>query len=807
MADALTRRLFTWGMLAILLLCPVSKTGANVRPATSPTGARVISPFDSNWRFSKGDAAGAEQPEFDDTSWRKLDVPHDWSIEGPFDKDNRTGGAGGFLPAGVGWYRKHFALPTGDSNRRVFIEFDGIMANSDVWINGFHLGKRPYGYISFGYELTGHLNFGSKTNVLAVRADNSGQPASRWYTGAGIYRHVRLVVTNSVHIEHWGTFVTTPRVATDQATLHVQTTVINQSETASEVGLQITIVGPNGKVVQIAGTKPQIIPAGESANFNQDVIVKNPQLWDINHPFMYQALTKVRAGQIIIDDDVTPFGIREFKFDADTGFWLNGRNFKLKGVCLHHDGGAFGAAVPLRVWERRLEILRQLGVNAIRTAHNPPAPEFLDLCDRMGFIVMDELFDCWTVAKNPYDYHLYFKDWSLIDVRDTVSRDRNHPSIVVYSAGNEIRDTPQPDLAKPILASLVAAFHEQDPSRPVTQALFRPNVSHDYDNGLADLLDVVGQNYRENEIVAAHQQKSTRKILGTENRHDRTVWLALRDNKPYAGQFLWTGIDYLGESPRWPTVSHNSGLIDRTGMIRPLGFERQSWWIDRPMVFITRRVAPTALSPTDPGYEPDLQRRQQVLFSDWIPPGSGPHKENVEVYSNCETVELFLNGNSLGSKLKPADASPRNWEVQFVAGTLKAVGTNGGHIVATHELRTAGKPAKIVLAVDRNRIAPVWDDVSYVTATVVDANGVMVPAAKNLITFKISGAGVIAAVDNGDSSSHELFQARERSAYQGSCLAMLKATASAGRITLKASAAGLISGSITVVATRSTQSR
>ncbi len=803
MGDTLIRRLVTWGVLAILSLTAMSKTCAKILPATSSTQARVISPFDSNWRFSKGDAAGAEQSGFDDTSWRKLDVPHDWSIEGPFDKDNPTGGAGAFLPAGVGWYRKHFALPTGDRNRRVFIEFDGIMANSDVWINGFHLGKRPYGYISFGYELTEHLNFGNNTNVLAVRADNSGQPASRWYSGAGIYRHVRLVVTNAVHIERWGTFVTT--VANDQAAVHVQSTVINQSETASEVGLQITIVGPNGKVVQIVETKPQTIPAGKSANFNQDIMVKGPQLWDINHPFMYQALTKVRAGQITIDDEVTPFGIREFRFDADTGFWLNGRNFKLKGVCLHHDGGAFGAAVPLRVWERRLEILKRLGANAIRTAHNPPAPEFLDLCDRMGFIVMDELFDSWTVAKNPYDYHLYFKDWSLIDVRDTVRRDRNHPSIVVYSAGNEIRDTPKPDLAKPILASLVAAFHEQDPSRPVTQALFRPNVSHDYDNGLADLLDVVGQNYRENEILAAHQQKSTRKILGTENRHDRTVWLALRDNQPYAGQFLWTGIDYLGESPRWPTVSHNSGLIDRTGMTRPLGFERQSWWTDRPMVFITRRVAPTALSPTDPGYEPDLQRRQQVLFSDWTPPGSEPRKENVEIYSNCETVELFLNGNSLGSKPRPADASPRNWEVPFAPGTLKAVGTNGGHIVATHELRTAERPAKIVLTVDRNRIAPVWDDVSYVTAMVVDAHGVMVPTANNLITFKVSGAGIIAAVDNGDSSSHELFQATERCAYQGRCFAMLKATAPAGRITLKASAPGLIAGSITVVATLSTQ--
>ena len=301
---------------------------------------------------------------------------------------------------------------------------------------------------------------------------------------------------------------------------------------------------------------------------------------------------KVIVAGSVVDEDAVPFGIREFRFDAATGFWLNGRNFKIKGVCLHHDGGAFGAAVPLRVWERRLEILKRLGVNAIRTAHNPPAPEFLDLTDRMGFLVMDEMFDSWTVAKNPYDYHRYFNEWSRIDTRDIVRRDRNHPSIIVYSAGNEIRDTPKAELAKTILRGLVDVFHENDPTRPVSQGLFRPNVSRDYDNGLADILDVVGQNYRENEILAAHRQKPTRKILGTENTHDRNAWLALRDNAPYAGQFLWSGIDYLGEARAWPGIGFPFGLLDRTGTPRPRAFERQSWWSDEPMVHITRRVAP-----------------------------------------------------------------------------------------------------------------------------------------------------------------------------------------------------------------------
>jgi beta-galactosidase len=787
-------------LLVMLALWPVLPITAQfATPVKASTPARVITSFDSDWRFYRGDARDAEKPDFDDNTWRRLNVPHDWSIEGPFDKDNASRGSGGFLPAGVGWYRKHFRLSQSSANRLVFVEFDGIMANSDVWINGFHLGKRPYGYVSFGYELTGHLKFGADDNVIAVRADNSGQPASRWYSGAGIYRHVKLVITNPVHIERWGTFITTPAVDRWQATIHVRSTIVNQANEPRDVSLRISIIGPDGNVVRTVEPISKKVLPDSPINFNQELMIPNPQRWDLDHPALYQALVVVRAGQTTLDSERVSFGIRDFKFDAETGFWLNGRNFKLKGVCLHHDGGAFGAAVPLRVWERRLEILRKLGVNAIRTAHNPPAPEFLDLCDRMGFIVMDEMFDCWTVAKNPYDYHLYFKEWSLIDTRDTVRRDRNHPSIVVYSAGNEIHDTPKPEIAKPILASLVAAFHEEDPSRPVTQALFRPNVSHDYDNGLADLLDVVGQNYRENEILAAHQQKPSRKILGTENRHDRAVWLALRDNKPYAGQFLWTGIDYLGEAPRWPTVGHGSGLIDRTGKIRPLGFERQSWWSATPMVFITRRVAPTALSPTDPGYEPDPQRRQQqVLFPDWTPTSLAPHPENVEIYSNCQQVELFLNGKSLGSKARPADDSPRNWEVGFATGTLKAVASNNGRIVATNELRTAGAPAGIILTADRNRIGNNWDDVSHLTVSVVDRNGVVVPGADNLITFEVNGPGLVAAVDNGDNTSHEPFQATTRRAYQGSCITMIRATASPGRITVTATSPGLLTGSITI---------
>jgi beta-galactosidase len=803
-------------LLRLITLCSI--VFITLSTSSAQAASRTTISFDVDWLFLKGDSSGAENPLFNDSAWRKLNVPHDWSIEGPFDKDSLTRGSGGFLPSGVGWYRKHFTLPSGSQNRRVFIDFDGVMANSDVWINGFHLGKRPYGYVSFRYELTDHLNLGGD-NVLAVRADTSAQPASRWYAGAGIYRHTRLVITEPVHFENWSTFITTRHIEAYTAKILVRTTVVNQSNTQRNVALEITLVDANGRAQKAPTTSSQNIAPGKSVDFQQEIVVKNPLIWDKIEPNLYQATIRVRADNSTLDEEITTFGIREFHFDPDTGFWLNGRNFKLKGVCLHHDGSAFGAAVPLRVWERRLEILRSLGVNAIRTAHNPPSPEFLDLCDRMGFLVMDEMFDAWTVAKNPYDYHLYFKEWSLIDTRDTVRRDRNHPSIILYSAGNEIHDTPKPEIAKPILSSLVKVFHENDDSRPVTQGLFRPNVSKDYDNGLADLLDVVGQNYRENEILAAHKQKPTRKIVGTENTHERSAWLPLRDNPEYAGQFLWSGIDYLGESPGWPIVAYNSGLLDRTGTVRPLGYQRASWWNEKPMVYMARRVAPTPLLPTDPGYSPIPDRRPQVLFSDWTPNKLGVHEENVEVYSNCDEVELFLNGVSLGTQTRPADDSPRIWKVQYARGTLTAIGKNHKAVdgfrrsdgsaptgttmmlqkVATYELRTAGPPAKIVLTPDRNALGSTWDEVVFVTATVVDANGVLIPTASDLITFNVSGPGVIAAVDSGNNASHEPFQASERKAYQGRCFAMIKASSAKGRITLTASAPGLKGSSASVV--------
>jgi beta-galactosidase len=554
----------------------------------------------------------------------------------------------------------------------------------------------------------------------------------------------------------------------------------------------------------------QSIAPGTSLNFAVELAVPVPERWDLDHPALYQANVRVKTGSHadLSDDEQIPFGIREFHFDAATGFWLNGHNFKIKGVALHANSGVFGIAVPLAIWEQRLTALRALGVNAIRNAHDAPSPEFLDLSDRMGFLVMDELFDCWTSGKNPYDYHLDFEQWSSIDVRDTVRRDRNHPSVILWSAGNEIRDTSNAELAHSVLARLIAVYHENDPSRPVTQALFRPNVSHDYDNGLADMLDVVGQNYRVNEILAAHEQKPSRKILGTENIHDRASWLAMRDHAPYSGQYLWTGIDYLGEAGKWPAISRPFGLLDRTGAPHPRAWERQSWWATAPTVHLLRRVGVGEKAATDPGYESTPADLREPLLADWTPRNAAPHTESVEVYTNCDEVELLLNGSSLGRQKLHTDASPLTWQVPYAPGVLKAVAYREGRPAAGDELRTAGKAARIVLSTQRSTLSLDRNDVLMVVATLVDDAGVPVPesdpAASAELEFSVKGPAEIVGTDNGSGIDHDSFLLPRHHLYGGRAVAFLRATASSGSIHVQASAAGLAVGDARLLAVPAT---
>jgi len=838
-------------LLAALIALPLALHAAPAAApaathAAAPQQPRVIQQFTTGWRFIQADATGAEQPSFNDSSWKPVTLPHDWAIAGPFTEDAASRGAGAFAPTGIGWYRKTFTVPAANASptaaRRTFVVFDGVMANSDVWLNGQLLGHRPYGYVSFVYELTPHLHPGA--NTLAVRVDDSQQPASRWYPGAGINRQVRLITTSDTHIVPWGTFVTTPEVSAASATIHIRATATNQSSSSAKLSLVVRLTGPNG--ASITTTKPVTsessqVAAGETADLNAETTISHPDRWDLGHGVMYTVhATLLRDGKAV-DNEAVPFGIREYHFDPNLGFFLNGVHHKVLGVAIHTDGGAFGTAVPLAVWQRRLIALRKIGVNAIRTAHNPPAPEFLDLADRMGFLVMDEMFDCWTVAKNQYDYHVYFMDWYVRDTTDNVMRDRNHPSVILWSAGNEIHDTPRPEVAIPILKALVAAFHQSDPTRPVTQALFRPNVSHDYEDGLADLLDVIGQNYRPGEIIAAHAQKPTRAVIGTENGHNRDEWVSMRDHPEYSGQFLWSGIDYLGESRTWPTIGSGSGLISSIGVPHKDAWERQSWWSTTPMVAIMRRTAAERPASIDPGYANATSidqsaapvaprpaggraaggrgageaaagagaapaevapRVAEPLMADWTPQNMAPHTENVEVYTNAEQVELFLNGKSLGTQKLHADASAISYQVPFEPGTLKAVATSGGKAVASEELKTAGKPARIAFTADSpsRPLTPDWNDVRYVTATLVDAAGTPIPDSKTEVKFAASGPASIIAVDSGNMANHEPFQGTQRQLYDGSAVAILRATGTAGQIKVTASADGVPTASLTLTA-------
>ncbi len=798
-------------------------------PAVGQTSqkTRVVQQFTTGWRFLLADVQGAETPGFDDSAWVGVTLPHDWSIALPFKEDAASKGAGAFAATGVGWYRKTFSVADADASpkaaRRTFIVFDGVMANSDVYLNGALLGHRPYGYVSFYYELTPHLQPGK--NAIAVRVDDSQQPASRWYPGAGINRQVRLVTVNDTHIVPWGTAVSALNVTAAAATVHVRSTVTNETATGVRLLFRMRVTGPNGVSIQArkddASNIPLYVSPGASADFDAEAMVPKPDRWDLNHGAMYIAnVTVLRDGKVVDEEDV-PFGIREFHFDADKGFFLNGVHHKVYGVAVHTDGGAVGTAVPLAVWERRLTELRKLGVNAIRTAHNPPAPEFLDLADRMGFLIMDEMFDCWTVAKNPYDYHLYFKDWALRDTADTVMRDRNHPSIILWSAGNEIHDTPHAEIALPILAALVKTFHANDLTRPVTQGLFRPNVSHDYDDGLADLLDVVGQNYREQEILAAHAQKPTRRIIGTENAHDRNQWVAMRDHPEYSGQFLWSGVDYLGESRTWPTIGSGSGLLNSVALAHGRAYERQSWWSTTPMVAMVRRVSVARATAVDPGYAnatstdqtaaatpvraagppPDPSVRfSEPLLADWTPKNLEAHDETIEVYTNAQEVEVFLNGKSVGTDKLHTDASAIVFKVPFAPGTLKAVAKSNGKIVATQELKTAGKPARIEFTADspNTPLTEDWNDVRYVTATLVDNAGTRIPDSTTMIHFATSGPASIVAVDNGNFRDLDPFQATQRKVYFGNALALVRATGSSGRVTVTADADGMQPASVTL---------
>ncbi len=759
-------------------------------------GARASTvSLDVDWRFHLGDATGAQRPNFDDGSWTSLDVPHDWSISLPFNQSSAAGSGGGYLDGGVGWYRKRFSLPESSSSQKVFVQFDGIYMDSTVWLNGTQICARPYGYSSFECDATNAASFGGE-NVLAVRVNNQ-LPSSRWYSGSGIYRHVWLKTVNPVRVAYTGTRVTTPQVSAASATVELTVSVQNDTSAAQSVTLSSVVLDAAGAEVAVASAPATLVGAGQIADVTHSATVTNPELWSPASPYLYSIITTVAVDGATVDTYRSPLGIRSFEFDANTGFALNGQPLKINGVCNHHDLGALGAAVNYRAMEKRMQMLKDMGANALRTSHNPPAPELLDICDRLGFLVMDEAFDCWYAGKNTYDYGRFFREWADTDVKDLVARDRNHPSVIIWSIGNEVAQAGDTNVVR----QLMNAIHEEDETRPITQGYAAWVATAD----IKGLEDLVGINYDPSRYDSFHAAHPEWKLIASEsssalrsrgiynNDHNQcssyddfaagwghtaeTSWRNVNTRAWIAGEFVWTGFDYIGEPTpyEWPSKSSYFGIIDTANFPKDVFYFYQSrWGYDGPVM--------VHIVPMD--------------WTSWTP----GRNVRVMVYSNADRVELFLNGSSLGSKDVDPSEAYLEWSVAFATGTLEARATRGGTEVSDR-VQTAGAAARLALAADRASITADGRDLAFVTVDVVDAQGVVVPQASNLIDFAIEGPGELAGVDNGNAVSHESYQGTSRSAFSGKALAIVRSTTSPGEITLTATSSGLTGGSV-VITTR-----
>jgi len=782
--------------------------------AMAAADARLTEDFDANWLFTQGDFASAMMPAFDDHGWQPVTVPHDWSSDGPFSAE--FGSGNGFAPGGIGWYRKHFHLQSNLHGKSVTAEFDGVYDNSQVWLNGQIVGGRPYGYSSFQCDLTPYVKAGGD-NVIAVRVDHSRFADSRYYTGSGIYRNVRLVIADKLHVAHWGVAITTSNVTTNLATVQIETTVENGFDQEQSFSLETEIVAPDGQIAATAKTSGNLsateaTAAASSANaIKQEFTVNHPQLWQLADPKLYFARSRLLSHGTVVDEVTNTFGVREARFDANRGFFLNGQNTKIKGVCLHHDAGPLGAAVPDKVLERRLLTLKEMGVNAIRTSHNPPDPALLDMCDRLGFLVMDEAFDEFTPGKNKwvsgrnngvashFGYNEIFAQWSVTDIQDVVRRDRNHPSIILWSIGNEI-DYANDPFSHPVLGQeyrpenpraeqlvacarpLVAAVKALDPSRPVTAALATVAMSDAV--GLAQLLDADGYNYQEWRYAEDHRQNPHRIIYGSENSHQFSAWEAVRTNDYIAGQFLWTGVDYLGEANRWPNRASGAGLLDLCGFKKPLGWFRQSLWSDQPMVYVCATTG-------------NGGRRGFGGAESW----NWPAGSTVTVlgFANCPEVTLTLNGKVIGTRKRTeAEHGILRWEVPYEPGTLQAVGLVDGHEACRYTLQTAGAPDHLALLPDPAQLHADGKDVCHLIFQVEDVQGIRVPEAAPEVTFEVAGPAKILGIGNGDVDSTEDCKTNFHRAYQGRGLMILQTTATPGDIMVKASATGLKPASVSL---------
>ena len=739
-------------LIITLLLLPLCIVGREVRS------------LDAGWEFVLNDASIEELPEIE--GWRTLDVPHDWSIEGEFDRSNPTGQGGAYLPAGIGWYKKTIKTDI-KPDERLFLEFDGVMACSSVYVDGQLTGYRPNGYVGFTYDITELVTPG-KESTIAVRVDNSVQPASRWYTGCGINRHVRMVSKNACFFPTNGVFV-----SYQDGKINIKANVSNASDKSHIIKFQYSLKDNKGKVVAKGNSSDTRVGAGEQAEANGSLEVKEPQLWSPENPYLYTVEVEVLEGRKQLDMETVSTGLRTIRFDNEKGFFLNGQNIKMYGVCLHSDAGALGTAVPASVWEYRLQQLRRLGVNAIRMAHNPADPALMDLCDRMGFLVMAESFDTWNTPKNHAErgYNLYFDEWWEQDTRAMVEQSRNHPCVVIYSVGNEIRDNLDSPEGFDKYRKQQDLVHSIDPTRPVTMALFRPNSSGVYRNGFAEMMDVVGQNYRVDELKAYHDAHPEKAIIGTENTHDVQSWLMLRDDPSLCGQFLWAGIDYLGEAA-WPQVMWSTSLLDVTGGVKPAGLQRASWWASEPMVAFARHADNNGAG---------------ALISDWTPADMDTYDQAViEVYSNCKEVELLVNGDSQGRKSMPDNARPALYNVNFNPGVIDVIGYDDGILPVHSTSVTVGDPRKIGIEKVGGRAGTGFDDVEILSVFIADDEGNVCPNNDCKIELKVEGAELI-AVDNADVLAHDTSHKNHVfSTYQGRMVAYIRRISDKGTVKVTA---------------------
>jgi len=795
--------------LAALLCCAATRTAAGVE---IPSGRHVVS-FNLDWKFHKGDVEGAAQPAFDDSTWRKLDLPHDWSVEEPFCKDWASGT--GYLPGGTGWYRKTFEVSAGETGRTVLVYFDGIYCNSDVWINGHHLGTRPNGYISFHYDMTPYLNIGG-SNVIAVRVDHAKYADSRWYTGSGIYRDVSLISTSRIHVAPWGLFVTTPRVSADEAVVRVTTSLQNETDTAADVLLEHRLLYQGQDVGCVAGNLR--LGASGTGSLTQEITVPSPKLWSVDTPHLYEVQTFLRRGENVLDNQTTRIGIRTLRFDPNEGFSLNGENMKWKGVCLHHDAGVLGAAIPKKVWALRLDRLKEMGCNAIRMSHNPHSTNLYDLCDEKGFLVVDEVFDEWELPKRKWvagwnqgepshdGYAEHFEQWERRDLADVVRKNRNHPSIIMWSIGNEVdypndpythpildteanpqtyakfsEDLPHADRLGQVARELAAVVKAHDTTRPVTAGLASALVSNE--TGYAAALDVVGYNYQEFRYARDHAKYPDRPLYGSENGMSLDGWRAVADNDYVMGQFLWTGIEYLGEAGRWPRRSSTSGAIDLANNGKTEYFIHKSLWNDAPMVYIgTSRIG------QGDGNTSLWRHRRADPHWNWTENDT----VRVSAYTNGDSVELFLNGTSLGVRRKEdAKDGVMHWDVQFAAGELRAVARAGKREVASCVLKTAGPTSRIVASGDTATLTADRQDVAIIDLMIADDAGTRVYHADNEITCRVSGPLRFLGMENANPSNVRLYKAPSQHAWHGRMTVYVQALDEAGEGVIEFTGTGL----------------